>query len=104
MPPRELALARAASHARRKKQPVSSEVPDGGAHSAGSRKRVEEESHALLHLLVGIFHDASEDIVDEADWQTAAQLAAPCLVEDAAAQASAEHVQLRFAHRPLEPE
>ena len=42
--------------------------------------------------------------MDEADRQGQRELAAARLVEDAAAQARAQHVQLRLAHRALEAE
>src|SRR6516165_2206649 len=58
----------------------------------------------LLHALVGVECDLAGRVVDESDRQRRLELAAAGLGEDAAAQASAEEVQLRLGHRALEAE
>jgi hypothetical protein len=58
----------------------------------------------LLDLLVGIEHDASGRVVDEADWDAHLQLAAPRLVQPAANQSRAQDVELGLRHRALQAE
>jgi len=43
-------------------------------------------------------------VIDQPGWQGAAELAAPCLVEDAAAQPCLDHMQFGFTHCSLETE
>jgi hypothetical protein len=67
--------------------PVREDAPDGGAH-----------------LLVGREHDPAVFVAVEPDRQTERELAPLGLVTQAAIQPSADQVQLRLGHRPLEPE
>jgi hypothetical protein len=100
--PRQLPLARPCGQADGEEQPLFTEVLDGGVRGARAEEGLEEQPHALLDLRVGIEGHAAVRGVDEADGQMAAQLAAARLVQDAAAQAGPQHVQLGFAHGPLE--
>lgn len=93
---------RTGGNPRRKEQTLLPEVPDGGAHRSGARESLEEQTDTLLDLFVGVQHHPPIRVVDQAHRQRAAQLAAPRLVEDAAAQTGSQHVQLRLTHRALE--
>ena len=100
--PAQLPLVSAGRKPRRKQQTLLAEVLDSGAHRAGAREGLEEQMHTLLDPLVGVEHHLPVGSVDEADRQRATQLAAPCLVEEAAPQTGSQHMQLRLAHRTLE--
>ena len=58
----------------------------------------------MLHLAVGIEDHAIVVVIDQSGGQARLQLAAARLALDAALQARAEHVQLGFAHRSLQPQ
>ncbi len=58
----------------------------------------------VLDLGVGIKDDAPRAVVEKADREPHAERAATRLVDDAAPQPGAQHVQLGLAHRPLEAE
>ena len=73
-------------------------------HRTGAGEGLEQQPHGLLDLLVGIEHHPPAGIVDQAHRQAAAQLAAARLVQEPAAQARPQHMQLRLAHRSLEAE
>ena len=100
--PCQFALARPRRQADGEEQPLFTEVLDGGVRGARAEEGLEEQPHALLDLRVGVEGHAAVRGVDEADGQMAAQLAAARLIQDAAAQAGPQHVQLGFAHGPLE--
>jgi hypothetical protein len=61
-------------------------------------------SQYMLHLFIGIQHDAVNRIVHQARWQRNPQLTALSLVQNPPAQASFKHMQFGFAHRAFEPE
>jgi len=79
--PGQLALARAGGHARGEEQPLLAEVLDGGVRRTGAGEGRKQQPHRLLHLRVGIEDHAPGGVVDEADGQTAAQLASARLVQ-----------------------
>jgi hypothetical protein len=58
----------------------------------------------MLHLLIGIEHNAVRRIVHQARWQRDSQFTALSLAQNPPAQASFEHMQFGFAHRSFEPE
>ena len=102
--PAQLPLAAAGREPRGEEQALLPEVLDGGAHGPGAGEGPEEQPYALLDLQVGIQHHLSVRGVDHAYRQRTAQLAAARLVEQAAAQTSPQHVQLRLAHGALQPQ
>jgi hypothetical protein len=55
-------------------------------------------------LGIWIQDDAPVRVIEETHGERALQLAPPCLVEDASAQASVKHVELRLAHGALQAE
>jgi hypothetical protein len=57
----------------------------------------------LLHLLVGLQHDALQPIIDQADGKRHFKLSALRLAQDAPAQPSLENVQFGFTHCAFEP-
>ncbi len=72
--------------------------------AASSLEGIEDQPDCSLHLGVGIEVDCSASPVDETDRRPHFELAAPCLVELAAAHACLEDVQFGLAHGALEPE
>ena len=66
--------------------------------------RVEQVTQRVLHAGVGIEHDPSRRVIDQADREWCLQLAAASFGQDPALQAGADEVQLGFGHRALEPE
>ena len=102
--PRQFPLARPGRHAGGKEQPLLPEKLDRGMERPGAGEGGKEQPHALLHLRVGVEDHPPGAVVHQAHRQPAAQLAAAGFVENAATQARPQDVQLRLAHRPLQPE
>ena len=103
-PPRHLACARPSRHAGGKEQALLPEKLDRGMERPGAGEGGKEQPHALLHLRVGVEDHPPGAVIHQTHRQPAAQLAAAGFAENAAAQARPQDVQLRLAHRPLEPE
>lgn len=80
---------------------LAAEGTDGGAGRPGPLEGAEEEANGLLHLPVRVEDDRVALVVAEADRQVQFQRRAPGLVEDAALQAGADDVELRFGHGPF---
>ena len=80
------------------------EMPHNRAGRGLAAEDVEEGRQCVLHLAVGIEDHAIVVVIDQSGGQAHLQLAAARLALDAALQARAEHVQLGFAHRSLQPQ
>ncbi len=100
--PGQLALSRARRYPRGELQSLTPEVLDRGVRGPGLREGVEQQPHAVLNLLVWVEHDMVSFVIDQAHGKTAAQLSPACLVEQAAAHPTPQHVQLGLTHRALE--
>ena len=90
--------------ATRKAQLLLAEVSHRGRRRACALEDLEQVGDALAHLAVGVEHDMVCRIIDQTDRQRCLQRAAARLVEDAAAQAGAQHVQLSVGHGALQPQ
>ena len=80
------------------------EVAHHHPRGSGALEGFEHEADGALDLLVGIEHQLLVGADDISQRRRHRQLAAARLVELSADQARAQHVQLGFTHRPLEPE
>jgi hypothetical protein len=69
-----------------------------------ARERLEEVVDGFPDLRVGVEYDVAGLVIDQARGQRTPILAAPHLVEDAAAQSGFEDVQLGLTHRAFETE
>ncbi len=80
--------------------------PAAAIEAMGSKTRARElmQANRVDDRLVRADPDPPGLVVLEADGQRQPQLALARLVQAAAAQAGAQHVQLGLGHRPLEPE
>jgi hypothetical protein len=76
---------------------------DAGPRRAGAPEGREKMPQGVLHLLVGIQHDALQPIIDQADGKRHFELSALCFTQDAPAQPSLENVQFGLTHCPSEP-
>ena len=88
-------------------RPRDSLLPEVAHHrprGAGALEGLEHETDGALDLLVGIEHQLSIGADDVPQRRGHRQLAAARLVELSADQARAQHMQLGFTHRALEPE
>ncbi|MBP2449767.1 hypothetical protein JOH51_007275 [Rhizobium leguminosarum] len=61
-------------------------------------------SNRLSDLQVRIESHIAGMVIDQSGWQGATELAAPCLVEDTAAQPCLDHMQFGLTHCSLEAE
>ena len=88
---------------RGKEQALLAEAAHGGRRRAAAAEGGEERAQCLLHLAVGVEHDVSGGVVDEAHGEPHLKLAAGSLGALTAEQAGAQDVQLGLAHRALQP-
>jgi hypothetical protein len=102
--PHQLALVRAAAQPAREQQLLRVELLDHRQTRSGASEGFEEQPHCPLHLRVRIEHDAVPSIMHKAYRHHLLELATPGAAQDATAQACLEHMQFRFAHRPLQAE
>ena len=80
------------------------EVAHHRAGRAGAAEGAEHEADGALHLLVGVEYELAGGVDDKSQRGADPQLAAARLVQLPPDQTRTQHMQLRFAHRPLEPE
>ena len=102
--PHQVAFCRTRANAPWKEKFLLREVPDNAACRAGATIGLEDQPDRLLDLLVWIKDYAIQRVVHEPDWQDLFELTASGLAALAANQPSAKDVELRFAHRALEPQ
>jgi hypothetical protein len=85
-------------------EPRPGEVAHDLAGGAGAAEGLEEEPHGALDLRVRVQRQALRGRVpDKPEGGVHPQLAPPRLVELAAEEARAQHVELGLAHRALQP-
>ncbi len=89
-------------HALREAEPLLPEGPHRGARRARPAEGREDQPDRLLDLRVGVQDNLVVLPVAEADRQGHLERATARLVEHTAAQAGAQHMKLRFRHRPLQ--
>jgi hypothetical protein len=75
-----------------------------GRGRTGAGEGVEERPDGALHGQVGVEHDMSRGIVDQAHRQAHLQLAPARLGQLAPDKPGPQHVQFSLAHSPLKPE
>src|SRR5689334_4869610 len=102
--PHHVAFSRTRSNAAWKEKFLLREVPDDSACRTGATIGLEDQSDRLLNLLVWIKHHAIQRVVYEPNWQDLFEFTASGFAALTANQPSAEDVELRFAHRALQPQ
>jgi len=80
------------------------QLPQSPGDRAGRSKSFEHRHDAGLDSCVGIARAAPIDQMHQTNRQTQGQFAAPCLVEDPAAQTAPQQMQLSFAHGAFQAE
>ena len=94
---------RARMRLQRKRQAFVAEPQPHATGRAELGEAIEDRAHGAADGGIRVQQDLAVGLApDEAHRQAAAQLAARGLVANAAVQAGAQHVQLRFAHRALQ--
>jgi len=92
------------AHAAGEEDPLAREVAHDLTGRARAAEGFEDQAHAVLDLRVGIEHDLSACVVDQPQGRGHPELAAAGLMELAAQQAGAQHMELGFAHGAFEAE
>ncbi len=87
--PDHLALVRAAREPAREQQPLLAKAANRRGGRTGADEGVKEGAHRVLDLCVGVEHDVSGAVVDQAHGQPHLQFAAARLGELTADQTSA---------------
>ena len=97
-PPGEFVMMRPAVRAVREAEALGMEGADRGARRPRPLEGGEDQPDGPLHLLVGIEDDLPIFAVAQADGQGEAEGAVARFVEDAPAQAGAQHMEFRLRH------
>ena len=102
--PHELARVRPSLHPPWEGEIVRAEFFDGREHRSRPPVGVEEEPNHVLDLRVRIENDGIIGSVHKPDRDRPAELATLRFAQDSATQTRAQHVELGFTHRPLQPQ
>ncbi len=102
--PDQLALLRSLAPPRREEELVARKIAHHRQGAAQLFEPIQQQPHGSLDGFIRIEHDPRGRIIDEADRQGQPQRPLARLLPQAAQEPLPEPVQLRLAHRPLEPQ